>query len=67
MNGCVQNELASFQTKFLGVAVAHPIGTWIDGWQVVWCQPGRNCILWHVMVIRRTIEFRGCCDPIDTD
>jgi hypothetical protein len=50
------------ETKFIRVAKELPLGTWRDGWQVVWCQPDRQRVLWHVMLRRSRIEFRGCCD-----
>ena len=31
-------------------------------YEVVWCQPDRQRVLWHAMLLRRRIEFRGCCD-----
>ena len=55
--GCCQVE-----TKFIRAAQALPLGSWRDGWLVVWCQPDRQRVLWHVMLLRTRIEFRGCCD-----
>jgi hypothetical protein len=49
------------ETKFLCVPAAVAIGSHLDGWQVVWCQPDRNGVLWHIMLVRPRIEFRGCC------
>ena len=53
---------SSVETKFIRVAEALAIGSWRDGWLVVWCQPDRQRVLWHVMLIRPRVEFRGCCD-----
>ena len=50
------------ETKFIRAAQALPLGSWRDGWLVVWCQPDRQRVLWHVMLLRTRIEFRGCCD-----
>ena len=55
------DDFPSLETKFLCLAAAVEIGSLLDGWQVVWCQPGRQRILWHVMVMRSRMEFRGCC------
>ncbi len=52
------------ETKFICVAKELPLGTWRDGWLVVWCQPDRQRVLWHAMLRRSRIEFRGCCDSI---
>jgi len=49
------------ETKFLCVPAAVAIGSHFDGWQVVWCQPDRNVVLWHIMLVRQCIEFCGCC------
>ena len=62
MNGSVHNGFPPLETKFLCVTAELEIGSLIDGWQVVWCRPGRRRIVWHVMVVRPRIEFRGCCD-----
>ena len=50
------------ETRFLCMTTAQEIGSRIDGWEVVWCQPDRCRVLWHVMVNRPHVEFRGCCD-----
>ncbi len=47
------------ETKFICVAEELPLGTWRDGWLVVWCQPDRQRVLWHAMLRRSRIEFRG--------
>jgi hypothetical protein len=49
------------ETKFLCVAASVAIGSHLDGWQVVWCQRDRSGVLWHIMLVRPRIEFRGCC------
>ena len=49
------------ETKFLCLSTEREIGSLLDGWCVVWCQPDRNGIMWHIMVARREIQFRGCC------
>ena len=58
----VNGPLSRFETKFLCVRAALSLGSWQDDWQVVWCQPGRGGLLWHVMPVRVRIEFRGCCE-----
>ena len=54
--------LPSIETKFLCVNTEMQLGAFLDGGEVVWCQPDHKRILWHIMVLRRRIEFRGCCD-----
>ena len=51
------------ETKFLCVPAALPLGSAVDGWKVVWRQPDRHRVLWHVMLFRPRILLRGCCDP----
>lgn len=48
------------EAKFLCVPAAVAIESHFDGWQLVWCQPDRNGVLWHIMLVRPRIEFRGC-------
>jgi len=51
----------AIETKFLCVSKELELGSFLDGWKVVWCQPDKHRILWHIMVARRRVEFRGCC------
>ena len=50
------------ETKFLCLSFAPAVGSHLDGWRVSWCQPDGKRVLWHVMLIRPRIEFRGCCN-----
>ncbi len=52
---------SQFETKFIRAAQALRLGSSHDGWIVVWCHPDRHRVLWHVMLLRPRIEFRGCC------
>ena len=45
------------ETKFIRAAQALPLGSWRDGWLVVWCQPDRQRVLWHVMLLRPGSSF----------
>ncbi len=49
------------ETKFFCLSTERKIGSLLDGWRVVWCQPDRLGIVWHIMVVRSEIRFRGCC------
>ncbi len=65
MNDGVQRETpdrSPVETKFIRTAQALPLGSSLEGWLVVWCQPDRQRVLWHAMLLRPKIEFRGCCD-----
>ena len=54
-------KLAAIETKFICVNEHVEIGSLIDGWRVAWCMPDQNRVLWRVMVLRLSVEFRGCC------
>ncbi len=45
------------ETKFLCMSTEREIGSLLDGWRVVWCQPDRHGIFWHIMVVRREMQF----------
>ena len=65
MNSGVQRDppdRSPVETKFIRTAQALPLGSSLDGWLVVWCQPDRQRVLWHAMLLRPKIEFRGCCN-----
>ena len=36
------------ETKFLCLGTEREVGSLLDGWRVVWCQPDRNGIVWHI-------------------
>jgi hypothetical protein len=55
-----QPDQPGLETKFLCESSALALGSYLDGWQVIWCQPDRNGVLWHIMLVRLRIEFRGC-------
>ena len=55
------SRLPPIETKFLCVGSEQRLGSIIDGWTVVWCQSDHRRILWHIMVLRRGVHFRGCC------
>ncbi len=58
-SGCLKH--AGIETKFICVSAPVEIGSSIDGWKVAWCMPDLNRVIWHVMVLRPCVEFRGCC------
>ena len=65
MNGGVQRatqDRSGIETKFIVSAKPLPLGSFHDGWQVTWCEPDRQRVQWHVRLLRRRIEFHGCCD-----
>jgi len=39
------------------------LGSLLDGWKVVWCQPDHKRLLWHIMVFRPVTKLNGCCGP----
>ena len=56
-NQCVvPNGFPLYETKFLCITAEVEIGSLIDGWEVVWCQPRRRRVVWHVMVTRRKLN-----------
>ena len=54
-------ERAAIETKFICLSAPVEIGFLIDGWKVAWCMPDQNSVIWHVMVLRPSVQFRGCC------
>jgi hypothetical protein len=54
-------RLPAIQTKFICVSEPVKVGSLIDGWKVGWCMPDQNRVVWHMMVLRLCVEFRGCC------
>jgi hypothetical protein len=54
-------RLPAIESKFICVSAAVEIWSLIDGWRVGWCMPDQNRVVWHVMVLRLCVEFRGCC------
>ena len=43
--------------EFIRVAESLALGSRRDGWLVVWCQPDRQWVLWHVMLLRHGSSF----------
>ena len=59
--------LPPIQTKFLCLNTEMQLGSFIDGWEVVWCQPDHNPVIWHISgaptqdQTHRVLRLKGRC------
>ena len=59
----LQPRAKSIESKLLCMGTEQRLGSLLDGWKVVWCQPDHKRLLWHIMVFRPVTKLNGCCGP----